>query len=441
MNTTKNNAKANYLIKYSLFFLIAWCFYGTLALFAANTGAYSIWSELFGTDFPRVVGDIATFGADHFRTGVHPLFVLLINPFGFILKTLVGSPFFASALLVSMVGALSVTLAYYLFQKITLQFDALLFAILLAVTSSFIFFSATPETWIFSAFGIVLVFFWIFDGKNKVLAILPIGIFSFGIVLTNIVQVCIAYAGNIFQSQRLRMVFLKTIKLGILILVISAVLALVQKVIYPSSSLFFAPDSYANENSYFLDLENIDSVLDKVVLDIENTFIYNIVAPFPHVQQASQNPEFAERILATDTIISFQAESILNYPLPFGFLAILLWLTLAGWAFVNIVSNKLYRQRVMLISLVMLLYHLGLFLFYGYPEELFLYSINGTFIVVLLVAFSLNTKFYSVTKKKILRILMFMLIITALINNLHFFYNCMMLHLEKAPALNMFNLL
>ena len=45
-----------------------------------------------GADVPRVIADLTRFEANHYRTKVHPLFVILLNPPGALLKELLGAP-------------------------------------------------------------------------------------------------------------------------------------------------------------------------------------------------------------------------------------------------------------------------------------------------------------------------------------------------------------
>ena len=38
-------------------------------------------NTIFGADTPRVIGDFTQIGANHYRTAVHPLQLILIQPF------------------------------------------------------------------------------------------------------------------------------------------------------------------------------------------------------------------------------------------------------------------------------------------------------------------------------------------------------------------------
>src|SRR6266542_6965184 len=80
-------------------FLFFFILYFSFSLLWAQTGSFTNYSIIFETDPMRVIGDMTSFGANHYRTNVHPLFVLLVNPMGILLSYLLKSQFLATIFL------------------------------------------------------------------------------------------------------------------------------------------------------------------------------------------------------------------------------------------------------------------------------------------------------------------------------------------------------
>ena len=112
-----------------------------------------------GTDVPRVIADLTRFEANHYRTKVHPLFVILLNPLGLALKELLGAPRPAALLLNAGAGALGVALFHLLLRRLGVAWiRAILWTALFALSSSQLFFGSIPETYAFSGASLLLLF-------------------------------------------------------------------------------------------------------------------------------------------------------------------------------------------------------------------------------------------------------------------------------------------
>lgn len=411
-----------------------------MGILSAQSGVFSKWTELFGTDYPRVIGDIATFGADHFRTSVHPLFVLFLNPPGFVLKFLTGSPFIAAVLLTSLFGVLTALLSYFVFKKTGFtEIQAVTFTLFLSFSSSHLFFSASPESWIFSAFGLVLLFLLlVIKHKSSVIRYLA-SLFSFGIVTTNIIHVFILNMMKFVNRSKFKKTISSSARFVTIFIVAAVLLSLSQKIIYPSSKLFFLPKSYQGERAFTSQSQSMKQIVHRIILEGENFCFYNVIAPIHHVQDAQRYAKFSDRILASSTIVSFEIFSIFRYANIFGYIAFFLWCLLFLYAIYAFWLYKLYKQKIVCAALLCLGAHFGIHFFYGYPEELFLYSINSTFFLVFLTGLSMSHLFRQ--KNKIVYLLSAVLIISTLINNLHFFLNSMILQSGGHPTSNFFQAL
>lgn len=124
------------------------------ALFHRESGVANVW---FQADAARVFENMTVRKSDHYRTAVHPLFTLLTNPLSNLLS-LFGVPRWTGVrmFLSTAAGlALALTFATARFAGLVRQ-DAVLVVGLLAVSSSFVFWSGVPETFVFGGASIVV---------------------------------------------------------------------------------------------------------------------------------------------------------------------------------------------------------------------------------------------------------------------------------------------
>src|SRR5262245_3298363 len=94
--------------------LVFAAFFGTyfhVGAAVARTGILHYWNALFQADCPRAIADLTSTDTEHFRTAVHPLFVLFFNPIGVFLTHVTRSQELAARLLCSACGAGTVVLA------------------------------------------------------------------------------------------------------------------------------------------------------------------------------------------------------------------------------------------------------------------------------------------------------------------------------------------
>ena len=117
--------------------------------------AGNVW---FQADPGRVVADMVYFGANHYRTKVHPLFVLLTFPFGTVLRYGLGVSGLRAAQMV--IVGVSFIFAGAFFSMLRLmgnkRLDAALYTLLCIVSSSTLFGLTVIETYPFGAISILL---------------------------------------------------------------------------------------------------------------------------------------------------------------------------------------------------------------------------------------------------------------------------------------------
>lgn len=367
----------------------------------------------FHSDIGRVIGDIARPNAPHDRTSVHPLFVLITHPLGAGLNYLIKSPPLAAVTLNSFVGGLSVALACLFFRIIgTSLRRSALGALLLGVSASNLYFGSAPETYIFSLFSIILLFLGIALKPGNWRWFLPIGVLSFGVLITNgalaVITYWVSLARSIGWARRLMLAAF----LGVCILVVSAGLAMVQQKIWPTSDLFYRPAdperpaALEREKGFAADLRTPRLVWQRETLLLRYVLAFDFIAPKSYINNEKANRPALQ--IATKSFSSLTA---------LGRVGAIIWAGLMLWGIWATVKYKLYRQPVMLGLLLCVVDNLFLHTLYG--DDLFLYSCNTCFTIVAWVLVGLAT----MKERRLVMIvdgLMFVLVIATAINNISF---------------------
>ena len=359
--------------------------YFTWGYVLGTVGSFTHLNALLDADHSRVIGDLTDVGANHCRTDVHPLFVLMFNPVGVVIAAALGSRVLAATLINAIGGASCVVLAAAFFRRAGInRLWAVLFAAILGATSTHMFFGATPETWIFAATGVVALYFLAVARPGRLRWFLPAGVFAMGMVTPNLAHAAVTFGVGSFKKRSWKKALVFTAAYTAVIAGITSVLSALQKVLYPSSTVFFLPDvyraefgSYAPIVKYFPELTWTD-VLSRLGEVSSYLFIYNVVAP--------------------ETVVRWFSAGRFCLPLkPFvrldpghfglwGLLALVLWLGLIGWAVYSCVRNREVRVPVLYGLLLSLASNLAFFFFYG--SILFIYAISSTFPLIAVVALS-----------------------------------------------------
>jgi len=392
---------ALFFVFFSVYFIIS----GQLQA----SGAFDEFDVLFEMDTPRAIEDMVVLREDHSRTRVHPLYVLMVNPVGAALAWLVGDEVLAARILNSALGALGVALAFAFFTRYGRSaFDATILASLFGVTASQFFISAIPDTISLGVVSLILLYtLFLTSLREKRLHYLPwflAGIFTLGVTTTNFAQAGILFFIanlNAHSNNRIGRAILHSAVYGLAVMTAGAALALLQKAIYPTTALFFLPQSFTGELGYASPLffEQPRIVLSYLV----RTFLLiNITAPAPRFFEIPglQNPG-----------VTFAASS--DYSL-IGWTALAQWVGLMLFCIAKILSKK--QNLIFFIGIgVCLAFNFLLHSFYGVTPtriELFLYTGNLTFLVMTPLAEAFLPKWDNV-----FRILLLALLVMLAINN------------------------
>lgn len=148
----------------------------------------------FGADNRRAFEDLTCIKVNHYRTTVHPLFPLLTETITLFVNGMVNRSEMSVILIESFCGALVVSLFYSILKRTNTEYlIRVLFMLIYGFSFSMLIFSTVPESFIFSAVG--LLGFWYFISlisgsndkftKKECFLLIFFGIVCFGTTLTN----------------------------------------------------------------------------------------------------------------------------------------------------------------------------------------------------------------------------------------------------------------
>jgi hypothetical protein len=244
--------------------------------------AFAYLDQLFDADVPSRVIDLTRFAGPHQRTQYHPLFVLLLNPMGVALKALLRvfdvdqAGRIAAALLCALAGAAGVATFSRLLRRSGLDLaTALLWSGVFALSTSQLFFSLVPESWVFSTLALLLLFA---RGRSRRLARVAAGVFAFGMAVTNIVAVVLAAAGTREADERPP---LRT-QAGYVAIVVAVVAALsvVQTAAYAETAPFWSVSGLGRDDRLsFVWPRHPRDVVARVAELVPHFLEWNLAAP------------------------------------------------------------------------------------------------------------------------------------------------------------------
>jgi hypothetical protein len=414
------NFRIKTLITYSLLFGFFGGLYFGWGMALGKAGGYGYLNAALNADHERVISDLTDANAYHGRTDVHPLFVILFNPIGLLLTNGFGSALTAAVLINSIAGALCVVLSCAFFRRAGLSlFPAVTFAAILGFSATHIFFGSTPETWIFAATGVTLLFFLALARPGRMSAFVPAGIFAVGMVTSNLGPAIIAFGAGIYKRVSSKALLAKAGFFGLAVTAGVAALSVVQKLLYPSSAVFFLPGVYIKEFGAFAPIIRYGGEIGLGYYAARSAeligvlFLYNVVAP--------------------DVVLGWYSAGRYCLPLkPFvnvdlpglslpGLLAAAFWLALLVWAAYSFVRHEGNRTPVLSGLLLTLVFYVAFYLVYG--TTLYLYAISTAFPLIAAVALALRPYDRPGTKPyHLLAAILACFAVLLLVNNLYFMW-------------------
>jgi len=343
---------------------------------------------------------------------VHPFAFLILRPPAWLFSTILnGDKFYAATLLNSIFGGICVYLTWLFFKHRTNNTTyALLIAALLGLSSSHLILSVFLETYIFSAALLILFIYLLQSGERSLTRLVPIGLLTFGITITNFAQTCIAY---FLTYPNLKNV----LKYIVIVLGIAAILAFAQNIIYPASEPFYIPSGMLNERVYRFNLLESEPrlIVSRANVLLRDMFLMNIVAPRPLIllkEAGCSFPCFQTLFMVGGTHYIYASY------IGFGSLLARIWfvsVALAGILFIR-KSLKSPQQAALQIALVAnILFNFILHMNYG--DDPLLYSPDWTYALV----FFFGISYEPFASRKWFQIPLLIFLICLLVNNLGLF--------------------
>lgn len=313
---------------------------------------------------------------------VHPFAFLIFRPLVWLVSLfLAGDKSSAALLLNAGAGALCVFLAWMFVKDWSRNTTfALLVAALLGLANSHLILSGALETYIYSA-AVLIAFLALIRRENASLwALVPLGLLTFGITITNFLQTLILF---LFLDFKL----IKLAKFAAVVLAASMLLAFLQAQIYPVSQPFYVPSNLLSEGRYSYSIlrEDFDHTLERAHVLGRTISLFSVIAPRPLVLLEETGCEFP----CLQTYKHRWNGALINSYVGLGSALARTWflfLLLAGGLFVWNWFRSPGNVRLQAALLTCVLFNFLLHMNYG--DDPMLYSGDWTYAVVFFTAIS-----------------------------------------------------
>lgn len=263
-----------------LLFAIFLPLYFGLGAQLAATHAFERNELMFDSDAWIVIRNLTQFRSDHTHCNVHPLFCVLFNPPGILLKRLLGSDARAAVLLASTAGAMTVSSAYvFMFLLGASSTIATLWSAALGLSASQMFFAAVPETYSFAPIGFLALCIVLLRRPDHVLAQCAMIAYVLGITATNalpaLLLALIPFAMRARNASRALKRGIALVGGACALVVIPNILQVVLYRTWP----FFLPWAYTSKRAWTVSLATIGDAGLRVSSLVHAMLMESFVAP------------------------------------------------------------------------------------------------------------------------------------------------------------------
>jgi len=342
---------------------------------------------------------------------VHPIALLILRPPVWMFSLLLnGDKFHAALLLNSLFGGVCTFLAWLLFKGRTGNTTyALLIASLLGYSTSHMLLSVFFESYIFSGAALLAFVLLLGSGEKRLAHLVPVGLLTFGITITNFIQTCIAF---LLVGRNFKELF----RYVLIVLALAVVLAFVQHTLYPSSEPFYIVSNLTGESVYRYNLFEvpISVAVSRANVIFRNITLFSVVGPRPLV--------FLEELGCTfpcfNTIRYYRGTYQYASYIGFGSLLARTWFLLlvaAGGLFAWKLLKSPRDASLQAALALNLLFNFALHMNYG--DDPLLYSPNWTYALILFFGIS----FEKLADKKWFQAALLVFLAALMANNLEFF--------------------
>jgi len=366
----------------------------------------------FDTDSPFWL-NFLTFPANQMMPmrAVHPIALLILRPPVWLFSILLnGDKFHATILLNSLFGGVCVYLAWlFIKQRTENSTYSLLIASLLGFSSSHLLLGVFLESYIFSAAALIAFVVLLQTRDRKLSHLIPVGLAAFGITITNFIQTCIAF---LLTRRSLKDLF----KYVLIVLVLAAILAFTQHLLYPSSEPFYIPSNLMGESAYRYDPFEVPAsvMISRANVIFRNMALFSVVAPRPLILLEEIGCTFP----CFNTIRYFRGAYLYASYIGFGSLLARSWfvlLVIAGLIFAWKLfksPKEMYLQAALVLNIVF-----NFILHMNYGDDPLLYSPNWAYALVLFFGMS----FENLADKKWFQTVLLIFLGAVMLNNLELF--------------------
>lgn len=402
MQETNKKFKAIFYLGVFLLFL------GLATLFVYGFNTYKIYG-IFSSDCPRVFYDFTDVNANHYRTSIHPLYVILTIPI-----TKLISLFFVNNVLAVIVFLTAIsTLNVYLFEKFldrlspsrTNSLIKILFLCVYITSFAIIENVIIVESFTLNLFAFLIFWNYFFKIKDKKLSIknyivlILIGVLNYGITLTNFVSFLIGISFLIIFNKRKSFKQYAKDSLKVLVILVCSlyVVVLLSYAQYRTFNTSFEPFVFFKNliKDVFLKVPSEDT--NYMRFDISfliNSFVYTFSNFLFGTNPVKMQPADGY------AVVEFAGLSIFNICLSIVIFALFVY------SVIVLIKNK---NKALWPLLIALLFEFILHTIYGGSEP-WLYPINYSFIVVGIIYAALTTaknkKFKTVIASGLIMILL-----------------------------------
>lgn len=240
-----------------------------------TTGVFWHYDLLFDVDTPRVVQDLTCADCPRHRTITHPALVLLLNPVGSALRSLVDAPLAVAQAMTALAGGGFAGVFHLVLRSRGLGSGAAAAgALVLAGGASHVAMASIPETSIFSGLAGLVYLVAVLRNWPRATRI-GIGVVAASMVVTHLMLPLVFAALLPAARPRWRgpVVDMACVALGIV------ALALVQRFVHPSSIPFFLPQEVLAEREHVVAVSGVGDVLRRIGWILQNLFQFPVVAP------------------------------------------------------------------------------------------------------------------------------------------------------------------
>lgn len=335
---------------------------------------------------------------DYYWRSVHPFMILLFRPaIDLISLFLSGDRFWGALVFVALGGAACVYLLWMFIKSASSNsVYASLMATLLGFTTSHLIFGSLLESYIFLAASLIL-FFLLLLKDRPLPALISASLLTIGITHSN-------FAQNLIALFMVRPNIKQTIRFVATVLVFLVLLTLANNLLYPDAHpFFFVPSTLQAEGPNIFSLNQL-----RVQALMRAFFFHNVLAPTP-ILHTGEIPFVQFRFFKPEI------DALSQYTLPIQTMTAWAWLgllILGGLTFLWTLREQKHL-RLYPALLMCMLFNVGLHLRYG--KELFLYSPNWTYALILL----LGLAWQGISQQRWFQMILLIFLFLLTINNAH----------------------